>query len=89
MTATLKVQVNAHGCPVSVYSFRPTSNRAAARLRRLFPRATWSGGSMYAEHRYAPEAALVLEGEGVILTREGDDRPLTLNGRTFVFKRSE
>lgn len=51
MTATLKVQVNAHGCPVSVYSFRPTSNRAAARLRRLFPRATWSGGSMYAEHR--------------------------------------
>jgi hypothetical protein len=67
----MKVQINKIGSG-SVWSFRPTSEKAAARMRQLF-KAYWSDGVMYVEHRYEIETAARLFRDGFQLTREEDD----------------
>jgi hypothetical protein len=83
----MKVQINkiGHG---SMWSFRPTSEKAAARMRKLFA-ATWVDGIMYVEYRYEIETARRLFRDGFQLTREQDGAAIEIvEGRFVLAKRA-
>jgi hypothetical protein len=70
----------------SVWSFRPTSSKAARTMRKLFPDALWNryGGCMLVEHRYEVGVAQRLVEHGLGLVRETDGVAVSVVRGRFV-----
>lgn len=83
MTTSIAIDKLSNG---SVWSFRPTSSKAARTMRKLFPGALWSryGGCMLVEHRYEVGVARRLVDHGLGLVRETDGVAVEVVDGRFV-----
>jgi len=57
----------------SIFLFRPNTEAARLHLERHCPDATWFGGALVCEHRFAMDLVVALRSEGFTVELDRDE----------------